>query len=127
MTKFLGTIILLTGLALAGFAALLVYADLVREVASQPVQHLLVAVCGATGVFCVLVGARLVSDRPTPADVVLLSPTAWKGVGGVYFALAVLLLVRGRLLFALLAVGIGGLCFQGARAIARFRAQRRLR
>lgn len=117
LQRLIGTVVAVTGLGLAGFALLLVYADWLRDLPSDQVVTATIIVCALGGVWCALVGLRLLLGRSTRIDPLLLSPASWQGVGGVFLGLALWLLVRGRLRLALAMAAFGLLCLGGARAV----------
>ncbi len=119
----IGGIVALPGLGLIGFALVLVYADWLRELPSQEVVVSVISICALGGLWCALVGLRLLSGRPTPIDPVLLSPLSWRGVGVVFLSLALWLLLGGRIRLALPLVVFGLLCLLGARAMRFARAR----
>ncbi len=113
----LGVIIGVAGIGLIGFATLLIYADIIRDLPSRLVVNTVITLCGVSGMLNFLVGSRLMTGIRTRADAILFSPTVWNLIGATFVALSVIVLIRFRLVAALAGVVLGVLCVVAGRSL----------
>jgi hypothetical protein len=113
----LGAIIGVAGIGLLGFATLLIYADIIRDLPSRLVVNTVITLCSVSGMLNFLVGSRLMTGIRTRADAILFSPTVWNLIGASFVTLSVVVLIRFRLVTALAGVVLGLLCVAAGRSL----------
>ena len=107
LTVAMGGLFALTAIGLIGFALTLIYADLLHGLPSQLVVGVILTGCICLGLYCGLVALRLLDDRFQRLDRLLLDPGLWRFIGSIIGILGLALLVRWRLLPALVLLSVG--------------------